>query len=118
MEIISSTPYAASHVESTIPRVMEGQEEVQTILEPNAVIDEGAEDVSISIRTRFSDTDKQGKSSSHLGIFQKDGKKGGSEKNVKLGRKKDLERIKMIGETLVESGSVKTLDSHFSTPQK
>jgi hypothetical protein len=118
LEIISSIPYATSHVESTIPRVMEGQEEVQTILEPNVVIDEGAKDVSISIRTRFSDTDKQGKSSSHLGIFQKDGKKGGSEKNVKLGRKKDLERIKMIGETLVESGSVKTLDSHFSTPQK
>ena len=47
------------------------------ILEPNVVIDEGAKDVSISIRTRFSDTDKQGKSSSHLGIFQKDGKEGG-----------------------------------------
>ena len=28
LEIISSTPYAAFHVESTIPRVMEGQEEV------------------------------------------------------------------------------------------
>ena len=75
LEIISSTPYAASHVESTIPRVMEGQEEVQTILE----------DVSISVRATFSDTDKQGKSSPHLGIFQKDGKKGGPEKNVKLG---------------------------------
>ena len=69
-------------------------------------------------RARISDTDKQGKSSPHLGILQKDGKKGGSEKNVKLGRKKDLERIKMIGETLVESGSVRTLDSHFSTPPK
>jgi len=118
LEIISSTPYVASHVESTIPRVMEGQEEVQTILEPNVVIEQGAEDVSISVRARFLDIDKQGKSSPHLGIFQKDGKKGGSKKNVKLGRKKDLERIKMIGETLVESGSVKTLDSHFSTPTK
>ena len=39
LEIISSTPYASSHVESTIPRVMEGQEEVQTILEPNVVIE-------------------------------------------------------------------------------
>ena len=118
LEIISSTPDATAHVDSTIPRVMEGQEEVQTILEPNVVIEQGTEDVSISARTRFSDTDKQGKSSSHLGIFQKDGKKGGSEKNVKLGRKKDLERIKMIGETLVESSSIKTLDSRFSTPPK
>ena len=69
LEIISSTPYAASHVESTIPRVMEGQEEVQNILEPNVVIEQGAEDVSISVRARFSDTDKEGKSSPHLGIF-------------------------------------------------
>ena len=45
-------------------------------------------------------------------------RRGGSEKNVKMGRKKDLEKIKMIGETLVESSSVKTLDSHFLTPSK
>ena len=49
LEIISSTPYAASHVESTIPRVMEGQEEVQTILEPNVVIEQGAKDISILV---------------------------------------------------------------------
>ena len=85
MEIISSTPYATSHVESTIPRVMEGQEEVQTILEPNFVIEQGAEDVSISVQARFLDTYKQGKSSPHLGILQKDDKKGGLEKNIKLG---------------------------------
>ena len=98
--------------------VKEGQAEVQMILEPNVVIEQGAEDVAISARARISDTDKQGKSSPHLGILQTNGKKGGSEKNVKMGRKKDLERIKMIGETLVESGSVKTLHSHFSTPPK
>ena len=88
------------------------------ILEPNVVIEQGAEDNAVSARARISDIDKQGKSSPHLGILQKDGKKGSLEKNVKLGQKKDLERIKMIGETLVESGSVKTLDSHFSTPPK
>ena len=85
MEIISSTPDATAHVDSTIPRVMEGQEEVQMILEPNVVIEQGAEDIVVSTQARISDIDKQGKSSSHLGIFQKDGKKGGSEKNVKLG---------------------------------
>ena len=47
MEIISSTPDATAHVDSTIPRVMEGQEEVQMILEPNVVIEQGTEDVSI-----------------------------------------------------------------------
>ena len=55
------------------------------ILEPNVEIGKGAEDVTVSARARISDTDKQGKSSPHLGILQKDGKKGGSEKNVKLG---------------------------------
>ena len=54
-------------------------------LEPDVVIEQRAEDVSISVWARFLDTDKQGKSSPHLGILQKDGKKGGSEKNVKLG---------------------------------
>ena len=77
LEIISSTPYVASHVESTIPMVKEGQAEVQMILEPNVVIEQGVEDVSISVLARFSDADKQGKSSPHLCIFQKDGKKGG-----------------------------------------
>ena len=85
LETISSTPHANSHVESTIPMVKEGQVEVQMILEPNVVIEQGAEEVSISVRARFLDTDKQGKSSPHLGILQKDGKKGSSEKNVKLG---------------------------------
>lgn len=58
------------------------------------------------------------KASSQLGVLQKVLKKGGPEKISKLGRKKDEEKIKMIGETLVESGSVKTLDSHFSCPSK
>ena len=53
-----------------------------------------------------------------LGIMQKDIKKGGVEKLVKSGRKKDVEKIKLVGENLVESGAVKPLDSIFSCPLK
>ena len=88
------------------------------ILEPNVELGQGGEGATLLARTAASDTDKRGKSASHLGILQKDGKKGVLEKNIKMGHKKDLEKIKMIGETLVESGSVKTLDSLFSTPLK
>ena len=88
------------------------------ILELNVDLGQGVEDVILPGRTMASNTDKRGKSASQLGILQKDGRKSASEKNVKMGCKKDLEKIKMIGETLVESGSVKTLYSHFSTPPK
>ncbi|XP_059066214.1 uncharacterized protein LOC131857556 [Cryptomeria japonica] len=118
MGTISSIPPVDSHEETTVPMVTDGQTGVQMILEPNGELGQGVENVSIPAWTAAPESDKRGKSSPHLGILQKDGKKGVSEKNVKLGRKKDLEKIKMIGETLVESGSVKTLDSHFSTPSK
>lgn len=58
------------------------------------------------------------KSAIHLGLHQKDIKKSASEKSSKVGRKKDLDKIKLMGENLVESGLVKTLDSHFSNPPK
>lgn len=61
---------------------------------------------------------KSSLSSSHMGIQQKEPKKGVGEKNPKLGRKKEMEKIKSTRETLVDSGVVKTLDSHFSCPQK
>lgn len=61
---------------------------------------------------------RSNKPSPQLGILQRDLKKVGTEKSAKLGRKKDLEKIKLMGETLVESGSVKTLDSHFLSPLK
>lgn len=61
---------------------------------------------------------KSNKISLHLGLLQKDIKKGATEKNSKVGRKEDLEKIKLMGENLVESRSVKTLDSHFSNPSK
>jgi hypothetical protein len=53
-----------------------------------------------------------------LGIMQKDIKKSGVEKLVKPGRKKDVEKIKLAGENLVESRIVKPLDSIFSCPLK
>ena len=118
MGTISSIRPTDSHMEPTMPMVMDGQTGVQRILEPNVELGQGVENVSIPAWTATPDSDKRGKSSPHLGILQKDGKKGVLKKNVKMGRKKDLEKIKMIGETLVESGSVKTLDSHFSTPLK
>lgn len=53
-----------------------------------------------------------------LGILQKDIKKGGAEKLVKSGQKKDVEKIKLVGENLVELGVVKPLDFIFSSPLK
>lgn len=61
---------------------------------------------------------KSSLASSHLGIQQNELKKGVGDRTSKLGRKKDMEKIKLTRETLVESGSFKTLDSHFSCPQK
>ena len=46
-------------------------------LEPNVEMVEGVEEVIVLARKSTSDTNKHGKSSSHLGILQKDGKKGG-----------------------------------------
>ena len=97
---------------------MDGQTETQMILEPNADLGQGVENIVLPGKTMASNTNKRDKSTSQLGILQKDGRKNVSEKNVKMGCKKDLEKIKMIGETLVESGVVKTLDSHFSSPPK
>lgn len=53
-----------------------------------------------------------------LGIMQKDIKKGGAKKLVKSSQKKDVEKIKLVGEIFVESGAVKPLDSFFSFPLK
>lgn len=47
-------------------------------------------------------------------MHQKSLKKSTPDKSQKVGRKKDQEKVKLAGETLVESGLVKTLDSHFS----
>ena len=63
--------------------------------------------------------ESKGKGSpSTLGIHQKTIKKDVAEKSLKVGRKKDQEKVKLVGETLVESGSVKTIDSHFPLSQK
>ena len=118
LAIATSMPATTLQVESVSPMVTDGQTGAQLILKSNVDLGQGEEGPILPARSAVSDMDKRGKPSSHLGILQKDGKKGVSEKNRKSGRKKDLERIKMVGETLVESGSVKTLDSHFLTPPK
>ena len=53
------------------------------------------------------DNAKGSKASSTLGLQQKPFKKGILENPAK-------ERVKMMGETLVEAGFVKPIDSHFS----
>lgn len=43
---------------------------------------------------------KSNKTPVHLGLHQKDIKKGASEKNLKVGRKKDLDKIKLQWEKI------------------
>lgn len=62
----------------------------------------------------MSDTTKGSKAALSLGLQQKPFKKGTTEKYAKSGRKIDQEKVKMMGETLVEAGFVKPIDSHFS----
>ncbi|XP_059077880.1 uncharacterized protein LOC131876481 [Cryptomeria japonica] len=55
------------------------------------------------------------KGSSHsLGVQQRPLKKSSFDPSSIVGRKKDLEMIKLTGDLLVESTSVKTIDAHFS----
>jgi hypothetical protein len=65
-----------------------------------------------------SDSAKSNKNPLVLGIQQKSFKKGSLDKPPKSGRKTDQERVKIMGENLVESGSVKPIDSHFSQSHK
>lgn len=52
-----------------------------------------------------------------LGVHQNILKKGALEKPFKVGRKKNQEKVKLVGETLVKYGSVKLFDSHFPSSQ-
>ena len=61
---------------------------------------------------------KGSKAASTLGLRQKPFKKGISEKSTKSGRKTNQEKDKMMGETLVEVGFVKPIDSHFLQSSK
>ena len=72
-------------------------------LGPNADLGQGVESTALPTQANVSDEDKRGKSPPHLGILQKDGRKGISEKSDKSGHKKDIEKIKLIGENLVDS---------------
>ena len=59
-----------------------------------------------------------GKAHPTLGLQQKPFKMGSSEKPSRSGRKTDQERVKIMGDTLVESRSVKSIDSHFTHPHE
>ena len=61
---------------------------------------------------------KGSKVSSTLSLHQNPFNKRISEKPAKSGRKTDQEKVKMMGETLVEVGFVKPIDSHFSQSSK
>jgi len=61
---------------------------------------------------------KANKASLVLGIQLKSFKKGSLDKPLKSGRKTDQEKVKIMGENLVEFGSIKPIDFHFSHPHK
>ena len=61
---------------------------------------------------------KGSKVASTLGLQQKPFRKGTLENPSKSGRKTDQEKVKMMGETLVEARFVKPIDSHFSQSSK
>ena len=65
-----------------------------------------------------SENAKGSKAAITLGLQQNPFKKGISKKPTKSGRKTDQEKLKMMGETLVEVGFVKPIDSHFSHSSK
>lgn len=58
---------------------------------------------------------KNKSSSLSLGLQQRTIKKGVPEKSSKAGHK-DQEKVKLVGETLVEASSMKMVDAHFSQP--
>ena len=64
------------------------------------------------------DLGKNGKAHPTLGLQQKSLKKGSLEKLSRSGRKFDQERVKIMGDTLVKSGSMKPIDSHFTHPHQ
>ena len=64
------------------------------------------------------DNAKGSKDAFTLGLQKKSFKKRISEKPTKSGRKTDQEKVKMMGETLVEAGFAKPIDSHFSHSSK
>lgn len=53
-------------------------------------------------------------SSQALGLQQRPLKKVSFDISYKYGHKKDREKIKLVGDLLMESGSVKPIDAHFS----
>lgn len=62
--------------------------------------------------------DGKTKNMPYLGINQKSLVKGSTTKLKKVARKKDLEKIKIMGDYLVELIIVKMLESNFSSSHK
>jgi hypothetical protein len=62
------------------------------------------------IEKRFEEIGKSKYSSPNLGLQQKPLKKGTLDKPLKASRKKNQEKFKLIGESSVESESVRTID--------
>ena len=88
------------------------------IQEPLAIVSSVGVESSAMGGKNGSDPAAKSKPPPKLGILQKDFKKSGAEKFAKPGRKKDMEKIKLAGENLVESGAVRPLDSIFTSPLK
>ena len=65
-----------------------------------------------------SDLAKNGQAHPTLGLKQKSFKKGSLEKPSRTGRKTIQERVKIMGDTFVESRSMKPIYSHFTHPHK
>lgn len=61
---------------------------------------------------------KSSGSSQALVLHKKPLKKGSLENNLKVGRKLDQVKVKLMGETLVEFRLEKTIGSHFSHSHK
>ena len=98
--------------------IADPQKETSEVQEPLAIVTTTGMDSPAIGQHIGSSSAVKGKPLPKLGIMQKDIKQGGAEKLVKTGHKKDVEKIKLAGENLVDSGAVKPLDSIFSCLSK
>ncbi|XP_057831869.1 uncharacterized protein LOC131042571 [Cryptomeria japonica] len=110
--------------EGELGALMDTTTPVRPVEELETSGDKDLQEISAHARTKActgnvrQEESKNKGSPSFLGIHQKTIRKDTPEKTLKVGRKKDQEKVKLVGETLVESGSVKTIDSHFPLHQK
>ncbi|XP_059070302.1 uncharacterized protein LOC131859988 [Cryptomeria japonica] len=84
------------------------------VQDQNVTMDEPLQDDMVLVDWAKAVCDRSKDSSHSLGVQQHPLKKGSFAPSSTVGRKKDHEKIKFIGDLLVESGSVKTINAHFS----